>query len=67
MPDTKKLSSFELLLLGLDQPETHTAAKPLHKGELCPNCGEGRLEYNGLLQLACPVCGFVNGEGGSCT
>jgi hypothetical protein len=62
----KNLSSLERLLLGLDPPPMQTAA-PLRKGETCPTCGNGILDYNGLLQLECPACGFVSGEGAGCT
>jgi hypothetical protein len=62
----RTLSSLELLLVGLHQPEL-SKTPPLRLGAPCPQCGEGRLDYNGLLQLECPLCGFVNGEGGSCT
>ncbi len=67
MAKKKKLSSLERLLLGLDQPEHKLVMGPLKKGDPCPLCGEGRLDYNGLLQLECPKCGFVSGEGGGCT
>lgn len=35
-------------------------AAPLefHRGDLCPNCGEGVLEYDGMLNLGCETCGF---------
>jgi len=26
-------------------------------GKLCPRCKKGQLEYNGLLNLVCPICG----------
>ncbi|NWF63201.1 MAG: hypothetical protein HXY38_02745 [Chloroflexi bacterium] len=63
----KNLSSFEKLLLGFEDPKLPAAAQPLRKGALCPQCGTGRLDYNGMLQLECPACGFVNGETGGCT
>jgi len=63
----KKLSSFEKLLLGLEKPKIPQVDAPLRKGSACPNCGKGILDYNGMLQLECPACGFVNGEGGGCT
>jgi hypothetical protein len=66
MIDQTKLSSFERILLGLDQPAV-SQKEPLHSGELCPQCGTGLLDYNGLLQLECPNCGFINAEGGGCT
>ncbi len=26
-------------------------------GKLCPRCRQGILDYDGLLNLVCPVCG----------
>lgn len=63
----KKISSFEKLLLGLEKPKLPQVEEPLRQGSLCPQCGLGRLDYNGLLQLECSACGFVNAEGGGCT
>jgi len=34
-------------------------------GAPCPQCGQGMLDYDSLLNLVCPLCGFV--EGGGCT
>lgn len=31
----------------------------LHPGDLCPRCQEGRLDYDGLLNLGCPKCGYT--------
>ena len=28
------------------------------RGDLCPACGEGVLDYDGMLNLGCPECGF---------
>jgi uncharacterized protein (DUF983 family) len=67
MTEEKQLSSLEKLLLGLETPEIPRVVSPLRKGEQCPQCGAAALDYNGLLQLECPACGFVNGEGGGCT
>lgn len=67
MTDEKRLSSLEKLLLGIEQPPVINSTPPLRKHSVCPQCGEGKLDYNGLLQLECPVCGFVNAEGGGCT
>jgi hypothetical protein len=62
----KQVSSFELLLAGSDKVKV-LDSPPLYKGSLCPRCRKGKLDYNGLLQLECPKCGFVSSEGGGCT
>jgi len=67
MKSKKNLSSFEKILLGLELPEFPEVTSPLRKGSTCPRCGKGILDYNGLIQLECPACGFVNGEAGGCT
>lgn len=30
-------------------------------GDLCPKCKEERLDYDGLLNLTCPNCGYALG------
>jgi hypothetical protein len=35
----------------------------LHAGDLCPKCKVERLDYDGLLNLACPKCGLVQTGG----
>lgn len=37
----------------------------LRPGMLCPRCGKGRVDYDGLLNLVCPKCGLT--EAGACT
>jgi hypothetical protein len=41
--------------------------RPFRRGELCPNCDLGVLEYNGMLDLECPECGYSQGSGAGCT
>ncbi|GAB4539509.1 MAG: hypothetical protein Fur002_04810 [Anaerolineales bacterium] len=67
MTKIENLSSFEKLLLGIEPPNIPTVGAPLRLGDLCPQCAAAQLEYNSTLQLACPQCGFVNGEAGGCT
>ena len=40
---------------------------PVRRGEACPRCGVGRLDYNGLLDMECPFCGYSEGSGAGCT
>lgn len=43
-------------------------AHGLQRGDACPVCGLGRLEFNGLLDLECANCGYSEGSGwGGCT
>lgn len=37
----------------------------LRPGMTCPRCKQGTIDYNGLLELICPVCGLK--ETGACT
>lgn len=30
-------------------------------GQTCPVCGLGIMDYDGLLNVVCPVCGFTQG------
>jgi uncharacterized protein (DUF983 family) len=30
-------------------------------GSLCPRCGQGVLDYDGMLNLQCPLCKYVEG------
>ena len=32
-----------------------------HAGSLCPKCQEAYLDYDGLLNLRCPNCGYLVG------
>jgi len=34
-------------------------SSPPRAGDLCPQCGQARLDYDAVLNLACPVCGFA--------
>lgn len=48
------------------EPSTASApGRELRAGDLCPRCGEGRLDYDGVLNLTCPKCGYT--LGGGCT
>lgn len=43
--------------------ETHSLPRSsqtgAEAGKLCPVCGLGIMDYDGLLNLVCPVCGFT--------
>lgn len=30
----------------------------LRAGDLCPHCRNAHLDYDGLLNLVCPYCGY---------
>ncbi len=40
---------------------------PPRWGEVCPQCGKGELDWNGLLELECPECGYHDTRGASYT
>jgi hypothetical protein len=37
--------------------DAQPARRELRAGDLCPICGEERLDYDGLLNLSCRRCG----------
>ncbi|MCC6957229.1 MAG: hypothetical protein IT316_10595 [Anaerolineales bacterium] len=43
--------------------DANKLAAPLRAGQTCPACGRAELEYDGLLNLVCPQCGFSGGAG----
>lgn len=45
------------------RPTAKTCRAPKYGGK-CPQCGRGKLDYNGLIELFCPACGYVAGAGG---
>ncbi|MCB9134133.1 MAG: hypothetical protein H6636_01815 [Anaerolineales bacterium] len=49
------------------QTPTRTCDAPFvepRPGQPCPACGEGVLDYDGLMQISCPLCGHVTSGGG---
>lgn len=47
--------------IGLTLCESQAIKPPLRAGDLCPTCQHEKLDYDGLLNLACPSCGSVLG------
>lgn len=60
----KQTPEFDIHLL---QPAESVSTEPVRRYSLCPQCGTGKLDYNGLLELECPICGFVQREGAGCS
>ncbi len=52
---------------GVVQAGGGCAARAAAAGDLCPRCGEGRLDYDGTLNLFCPACGEKLDGGGAFT
>ncbi|NCP87276.1 hypothetical protein GW781_05775 [bacterium] len=48
-------------------PQTPPKTTPVQRGAVCPQCGQGILDYNGMLELECPRCGFSTSAGAGCT
>ena len=49
------------LVLQMNQEDPTDRPQTLHPGDPCPKCGEGRLDYNGLLNLVCNRCDYEQG------
>jgi uncharacterized protein (DUF983 family) len=58
-----KLSEVKEIALNVEyaSPAPVNISLEARVGDLCPQCEEGRLDYDGLLNLACPKCGYALG------
>lgn len=45
----------------VDQEQGSTVPGKLRAGDLCPQCRQEQLDYDGLLNLSCPQCGYAVG------
>ncbi len=45
---------------GTDKTGDEQQDKPcrINVGQNCPRCGQAKLDYNSLLNLSCPHCGY---------
>ncbi|HSF82315.1 MAG TPA: hypothetical protein VLA49_13825 [Anaerolineales bacterium] len=48
-----------MILPGSERPAR--MAHELRSGERCPRCKRANLDYDGLLNLSCPECGYAVG------
>lgn len=46
---------------GKNQSPKTEGISDLRAKSICPRCGKGLLDYDGTLNLICPVCGVVEG------
>jgi hypothetical protein len=58
-PVEENSAPFVISMADIHRPESPGGT--LHPGDLCLKCHTGKLEYDGLLNLACPVCGYAIG------
>jgi hypothetical protein len=60
---TKQARSASYLKFELEDLQTPRSeiksTRRFREGDLCPVCHTERLEYDGLLNLACPKCGYA--------
>lgn len=41
--------------------QLQTKTRDLRPGDRCPVCGQANMDYDSLLNLACPACGYALG------
>jgi uncharacterized protein (DUF983 family) len=53
--------SLEIPLSPEPHPGSPEGSEPVeqHVGDVCPHCGEGCLDYDGMLNLVCDQCGYT--------
>jgi len=53
-------SAFEMSLSLEFQVDSQIQGKTTPQvGDLCPNCQSAKLDYDGMLNLSCPQCGYT--------
>lgn len=45
----------------IEEEQKDTPTGDLRAGDLCPQCKQAQLDYDGLLNLSCPKCGYAVG------
>lgn len=63
-PDLTEIDlQLELPDAGPDEPVRSEQPQKVEwrPGVTCPNCRADRLDYDGLLNLSCPSCGYTLG------
>lgn len=50
-----------LTTLDVNREQNGMPTGNLRAGDLCPQCKQAQLDYDGLLNLSCPKCGFAVG------
>lgn len=56
---SERLSAFEMALNLEFQFEAPQQGATPKAGDLCPQCRSARIDYDGLLNLSCPDCGYT--------
>lgn len=46
------------LTLNLDLGGERSNYAEIRAGDVCPQCGQAEIDYDGMLNLVCPNCGF---------
>jgi hypothetical protein len=61
--ENEKSLDLVLTRLAMDDKEGESAAEKheLRRGDLCPQCRQEHLDYDGLLNLSCAHCGYALG------
>lgn len=52
---------FSPIAEGSERQQPENPHSEPRAGDLCPRCRQARLDYDGLLNLVCPQCGFTAG------
>jgi Zn finger protein HypA/HybF involved in hydrogenase expression len=62
-PDSNLSMAMDLSSQGANLNTGQTWLVELRVGDMCPKCHQDWLDYDGLLNLACPACGYAVGGG----
>lgn len=59
-PNLEQRSAFEMALnLELQVESPQKGAATPKAGDLCPKCQSAKIDYDSMLNLSCPDCGYT--------
>lgn len=57
----KEKSAASPFILAEEAARFTRVVHEIRSGDRCPHCAQANLDYDGMLNLSCPACGYAVG------